>query len=119
MLSKNNLDMVKESLKSVLRRKHVKSATKLKKTAEQPYKFNLSAVKEGLESLVQADAKTTVAKVTKPLSKKNRLLELKRFQQIIELSEFKSNPLASIKVHLTNSIPLSPDAEMEMDSEKK
>jgi hypothetical protein len=117
MLSKNNLDMVKESLKSVLRRKHVKSATKLKKTAEQPHKFNLSAVKEGLESLVQAD--TTIAKVNKPLSKKHRLLELKRFQQIIKLSEFKSNPLASIKVHLTNSIPLSPDAEMEMDSEKK
>lgn len=119
--------MAKESLKRALRQQHAQQTVtgKTRNISDKPLHklLDLKAVKEGLVSIESTAPapKTTTAKVGK-LSKKNRLLELRRFQQIVKLPTFKSAPIASIKEHLKNSIPVSDSAEIaqaDFDSEMK
>ena len=117
--------MAKKSLKKALRQQHAQQTVTGKTSRNISDKtlhklLDLETVKEGLvsiESTAPASKTTTATTKVGKLSKKNRLLELGRFQQILKLPSFKSAPIASIKEHLKNSIPVSfaqPDFDLEM-----
>ncbi|KAJ3256314.1 hypothetical protein HK103_005569 [Boothiomyces macroporosus] len=62
----------------------------------------LSTIKE----LQTAIPEITQEKKERGISKKNlRKQEMNRFGKILELKEFKSDPLQAIQMHLMNSIP--------------
>ena len=67
-------------------------------------------MKESIEAV--AAIKKESSKVSKPPTKKTRLQELKRFQTIVHLEQFKSNPIGSISMHIKNSLEKSEKKEL-------
>jgi hypothetical protein len=45
-----------------------------------------------------------VPKVSKKLSKVNKLMEIKRFGKVLKFDEFKKDPIGSIRTHLENTL---------------
>ena len=80
------------------------------KTTKLIPKFELKSIKESIEAV--AAIKKESLKITKPPTKKTRLQELKRFQTIVHLEQFKSNPIGSISMHIKNSVEKAEKKEL-------
>ncbi|ORX55349.1 hypothetical protein BCR36DRAFT_368096 [Piromyces finnis] len=83
--------------------------------------ISLNQIKDAID-IVQEDINSTENSGVAPkLSKNSRknlaLQEMVRFQNILKLNEFKSNPMAAIQEHLKNTLPQK-DTTEKMDEGK-
>lgn len=65
---------------------------------------NWKVVKEELDDAKEQVLPLAASKATLSKKKKlNKLSEIKRFKQVLNVKEFKDNPCAAIQLHLLNS----------------
>ncbi|KAL6608408.1 hypothetical protein LY90DRAFT_698090 [Neocallimastix californiae] len=92
--------------------------SKKKKTKTQ---ISLNQIKDAIdivhEDIVNADNSGVAPKLSKNSRKNLAIQEMIRFQNILKLNEFKSNPMAAIQEHLKNTLPQK-DTTEKMDEGK-